>query len=256
MHPGAWLLWGISGGAAALSTTNPFYLVVLWMAAWFVHSVHHDRGAPGARSFHVLASFGAAAIVTRTALVLFGDVTAAHVTAAFYEGLRLAVLLGIFGAFNSVADPADLIRLAPRRWHEPALAAALVLSLAPRTIAAAAQVRSAQRLRGLEIRGVRSFVALAVPVLANGMDQALTLAESMDARGHGRGGRSRYRATRWDRRALIVAAAGVACAAAFVASPNGLLTPSTWPPEWPEADVRLVAAAAVLGLPGLLRRAP
>ena len=135
---------------------------------------------------------------------------------AALEGARLAALLIVFGTFNAVTDPSAVVRLAPRRFHEPALAASLALSIAPRTIASAARVREAQQLRGIRIPRWRSLPALAVPVLATGMEEAVTLAESMDARGHGRGRRTRYRPERWTAAAVLVAAAATVAAGAFL----------------------------------------
>ena len=90
----------------------------------------------------------------RTALVFFGTVDAANVAYAALEGARLAALLIVFGTFNAVTDPFGVVRLAPRRFHEPALAAALALSIAPRTIAMAAPgARGAAAARASTPRG-------------------------------------------------------------------------------------------------------
>lgn len=238
-----------------MSTTNPFYLLPVLGAAWVVHAAHRNAG-PHARSFRIFLVFGAMTIVTRTLLVFLfpASVTTGVIANAFLEGLRLAVLLTVFGAFNSVADPFGVLRLAPRRFHEPALAAALALSIAPRTIASVGRVREAQRMRGIEIRGLRALPALAVPVLETGMEDAVTLAESMDARGHGRGRRTRYRPQHWGPDSLLTAGAGIASAAVFLAAMTGdeALAVSTFPLVWPDAAPVLVAAACLLGLPAFL----
>lgn len=253
MHPAAWLAWAGCAGLASMATTNPFYLVPLAASAALVHAAcRHD--APSARAFRTFATFAAVALVVRTALVLLGPVDASNVAAAFLEGLRLAVMLVVFGTFNSVADPFGVLRLAPRRFHEAALAAALALSIAPRTIDAARRVREAQRMRGLARARWRALPALAVPVLETGMEEAVALAESMDARGHGRGRRSRYRPDRWDARAVAVAAAagcGLAVFAGAALRGWGALVVSTWPLAWPDASPALVAVALSFALPAL-----
>ena len=257
MHPGAWFAWVLCAGVVVLLTTNPFYLLPLVAAAWLVHAAHKLPG-PQSRSFKIFLLFGCVTIVTRTVLVFFGGaVTRESAAAAAAEGLRLAVLLVLFGTFNSVSDPFRLLRLAPRRWHEPALAAALALSFTPRTIDSVGRVREAQRLRGLDVRRWRSWPALAVPVLETGMEEAVTLAESMDARGHGRGRRTRYRPDRWRTGASLIAGVSVLAALTFVtaarASAGGLLV-STYPLRWPEANALLVAAALTFAFPGFLPR--
>ena len=254
MHQGAWLLWALSGGLVAMTTTNPFYLLPLLGVAWVVHAAC-GRTGPQARSFRIFLIFGALTICTRTALVLFlPDIQWGNIVEAAMEGLRLAVLLTVFGAYNTVSDPFGVLRLSPRRWHEPALAASLALSMAPRTIAAVSTVREAQRLRGIEVRRWRSLPALAVPVLETGMEESVVLAESMDARGHGRGRRTRYRPERWGRQATVVAMASVfavlvAGAALFGDDPS--LALSAWPLAWPEVSPVMLAAIVALSVPAL-----
>jgi energy-coupling factor transport system permease protein len=187
--------------------------------------------------------------------VFLGTVSGANVTASFLEGLRLGTLLVVFGAFNSVTDPYGLVRMTPRHFHEPALAAALALSIAPRTVASVGQVREAQRLRGLPVSGLRSLTALAVPVLERGMEEALTLAESMDARGHGSGRRSRYRPQPWGADSVAVAVSSLAAAGVFLSASFGrwaVLHPTLWPIAAPPAGPLLVVTIAALALPGFL----
>jgi energy-coupling factor transport system permease protein len=254
VHPAAWALWSLSAGAVILSTNNPFYLLPVFAAAWVVQAVHRRQG-PASHSFALLAVFGLITIITRTAFVLFAEVTAAAVLFHLLEGLRLAVLLAVFGAFNAVVDPFRILRLAPRRFHEPALAAALAVSIAPRTIASVAQIRESQRLRGMDVRRWRHWAALAVPVLETGMDDSISLAESMDARGHGRGRRSRYRPEHWGAPSTGVALAGVCAWAVFLVFQRiggGELQVITDPVTWPGATAAVTAAVILFALPALL----
>jgi len=257
-HPGMWIAWATCAGVVAFATTDPFYLALLVAVAWFVYAAHRAPGPTG-RSFRVFMVAGLAAMGIRTLLVFLGTVNVENVAYAAFEGMRLAALLIVFGTFNAVTDPFGVVRLAPRRFHEPALAAALALSIAPRTIETVGRVREAQELRGIRTTRLRSLPALAVPVLATGMEQAVTLAESMDARGHGRGRRSRYRPERWSGAAVVSAVAAAAAAVVFAiawlgGSGGDGLQPSTFPLLWPAADPILLGAIALLAVPGLSRR--
>lgn len=254
MHPAAWIVWSLGAAIATMTTTNPFYLALVFASAWVVHAAHHRIG-PEARSFRIFLIVGAVTLATRTVLVFFGPVTAGSIATAFLEGLRLAVLLTVFGAFNSVADPYGVLKLAPRRFHEPALAAALALSIAPRTIASVARVREAQHMRGINVSGWRRVPALAVPVLETGMEEAVVLAESMDARGHGRGTRTRYRPVRWRVRAVMTALAGAVGGSAFavaVVAGDTSLTTSTFPLEWPLPSNLLLGACLLFAAPAFM----
>jgi len=256
LHPAAWILWAAAAALVALSTTNPFYLVLLIAVSWFVYSAHRRPGPEG-RSFGTFLLFALAALVLRIALVLLGTKSPGNIYYAALEGLRLGTLLVVFGTFNSVSDPFGVLRLAPRRFHEPALAAALALSIAPRTMVAVGRVREAQELRGINLSKWRALPALAVPVLESGMEEAVTLAESMDSRGHGRGARSRYRPQRWSYAAVLTAIGGALAAAAFVTSGiagRGALIPPTDPPVWPQVSVALAAAELLLAVPGFFPR--
>jgi energy-coupling factor transport system permease protein len=253
VHPGAWIVWATCAGMITFTTTNPFYLAVVVAVSFFVYAAQRIPG-PAARSFRVFAIAGLVTMAVRTSLVFLGTVDAGNVAFAALEGARLATLLIVFGTFNAVTDPFGVVRLAPRRFHEPALAAALALSIAPRTIAMAGRVREAQTLRGIPTSW-RTLPALAVPVLETGMEEAVTLAESMDARGHGRGRRTRYRPARWTPGAIAMAVAAVAAAAVFVAAAwtqRGDLHPSTSPLAWPEVGPFLVAAIGLLAVPAFL----
>jgi energy-coupling factor transporter transmembrane protein EcfT len=254
LHPGTWLVWASCAGLIAIGTTNPFYLLPLASAAWIVRAACAQPG-PGAASFRIFARFAVGAVVVRTALVAFGPIGPGSVAGAALEGFRLGVLLIVFGTFNTVAAPARILKLAPRRWHEASLAAALALSTVPRTVAAIARVREAQRLRGLEVARFRSLPALAVPVLQNGLSDAIVLAESMDARGHGRGRRSRYRPEPVTAASIVTGGLACAAAAVFVAAGltgNGDLSPSMIPPAWPDVAVVLVAASLSLAAPAVI----
>jgi energy-coupling factor transport system permease protein len=255
VHPGAWITWATCAGIVAFTTTNPWYLAVLVAVSWFVYAAHRVEG-PAARSFRVFLLFGVVTMLVRTALVFFGTIDTASVAFAALEGARLAVILVVFGTFNAVTDPFGVLRLAPRRFHEPALAAALALSIAPRTISSIRRVREAQAMRGIEVRRWRTLPALVVPVLETGMEEAMTLAESMDARGHGRGRRSRYRPQPWTWAGVATASIGFVAACVFVGAAArgfGDLHPSTDPLEWPLVSPALVGTIVALALPGIFR---
>lgn len=257
MHPAAWLVWATCAGLVTFTTTNPLYLALMVAVAWFVYVTNRVPGET-ARSFRVFAFAGIVTMAMRTALAFLGTVDAGSVAFAALEGARLATLLIVFGTFNAVTDPFGIVRLAPRRFHEPALAAALALSIAPRTVSMVGQVREAQRVRGLRRSGWRSLASLALPVLENGMEHAVTLAESMDSRGHGRGRRTRYRPARWTLDAVLTVAFALIAGGAFMlAAWNGVggLHPSTLPLTVPRASPILVLAIGILAVPGFLSRA-
>ncbi len=77
----------------------------------------------------------------------------------------------------------------PRAFHELGLVVAVGVAFVPTTITAIHDVREADQARtgGRPVRRGR-LIRQIVPVLENGLERAVTLAESMDSRGFARGG--------------------------------------------------------------------
>ena len=102
------------------------------------------------------------------------------------QAFAVVGVMAAFGAFNSVVSHHELLQSAPAAFHEPGLVVTVALALVPSTIAATRAVREADRARtGGRIARRGRLVRLVVPVLESGMERAVGLAESMDARGFG-----------------------------------------------------------------------
>jgi energy-coupling factor transport system permease protein len=117
---------------------------------------------------------------------LGGPITGEALLNAFVSGLRLAVLITCFGAANALAHPARLARILPAALYEVGVAIVVALTFVPQLAESLVRVRSAQRLRGRSIAGLRGLRGVAVPVLEEALERAISLAASMDSRGYGR----------------------------------------------------------------------
>ena len=130
------------------------------------------------------------------------------------EGFAIVGVMGVFGAFNSVVSHSELVQSTPRAFYEVGLVVVVGLAFVPSTLAAIHDVREADRARtgGRVVRRGR-LLRQVVPVLELGLERAVTLAESMDARGFARAGASpRDRIAGWCGVASLLALGG-----AFVA---------------------------------------
>lgn len=213
MHPLAWWAWALALAVASTRTTNPVVLVLVLAAVVLVVGVRRGDG-PGARAFRGYLLLGAGVVVLRilfhvlvgikspgpvlldlprvasppwaVGVELLGPVTLTGLLTAAYAGLRLATLIICFGAANALADPRRTLRSLPAALHQVGTAVVIAVSVAPQLVASAAEVRRAQRLRGLEPRGMRAVLSTAVPVLTDALDRSLALAASMDSRGYAR----------------------------------------------------------------------
>ena len=216
LHPLAVWAWAGAVGLAASRTRNVVLVLSLLAGLAVVVLVARQRTrAPSSRVFAAFLRLGIAIIVVRIVFsivfgtgstggqVLFelpqvalpdwmagirlgGPVTSEMLGQAVADGLWLATVLACVGAATAVADPADLLRAVPGALYELGVSVVVALSFTPRLIDDAVRARQARRLRGQTMRGLRAWNRTALGVIEGGLDQAVTLAASMDARGYGR----------------------------------------------------------------------
>lgn len=139
------------------------------------------------------------------------DVTSEELSEALFQGLRLIAVGLAFAAYVLLLD-LDRLLLAGGRLRRSVLAIALATRLLPTLERDAAGFVEALRGRGVAVEGLRGHARLLSPLVAGSLERSLNLAESMEARGFGRPGRTRAPAppwTSWDR-------LGLACAALVV----------------------------------------
>jgi energy-coupling factor transport system permease protein len=118
--------------------------------------------------------------------------------ALVFGAINGLVLVGFLLAFNVLyqALPTQaLIRLIPRALFPVAVVISIAVSFVPTTLEQFYQIRDAQRMRGHQVRGVRDWLPLFMPLLVGGLERALQLAEAMTARGFGSLGTAQGQAT-------------------------------------------------------------
>lgn len=213
LHPGAWWLWAAGLAVAASRTTNPLLLLLIVAVAGYVVSARRSQ-APWARSFGFFLKLGLIVIAIRvvfqaivaapigtTILVtlpsftlpeimagvrLGGPITAESLIAALYDGMRLATILICIGAANSLASPARLLKAVPSALYEFGLSIVIAVTFTPQLVTDLDRIRTARRLRGRAVGGVRGTAGAALPVLEGALERSITLAAAMDSRGYGR----------------------------------------------------------------------
>jgi energy-coupling factor transport system permease protein len=239
-HANTWLVWAIAATASLQIAPSPVYVALVIAIATLVVSVY-GLDSPYARAYPVLVGVAvvfAALRVALTALTTHGGpdvlfrlpsftmpdwlggftvgstIEAPIVAQAAHEGFVIVGVVAVFAAFNAVVSHHELVQSLPRAFHELGLVVAVGVAFVPTTITAIHDVREADRMRtgGRPVRRGR-LVRQIVPVLENGLERAITLAESMDSRGFARGETSSA-----ERAAAWCGAAGLlALGAAFVA---------------------------------------
>jgi energy-coupling factor transport system permease protein len=146
------------------------------------------------------------------------DVTSEELEEALFQGLRLAAVGLAFAAYALLVD-LDRLLQAGGRLRRSVLAVALATRLVPTLERDAAGYVEALRGRGVVVEGLRGRARLLSPLVAGSLERSLNLAESMDARGFGRAGRTRAPSPPWgslDRVALAGAVLAVAAGALWL----------------------------------------
>jgi energy-coupling factor transport system permease protein len=146
------------------------------------------------------------------------DITSEEVSEALFQSLRLIVVGLAFAAYALLLD-LDGLLLAGGRLRRSVLAVALATRLVPTLERDAAGYVEALRGRGLVVEGVRGRARLISPLVAGSLERSLNLAESMEARGFGRPGRTRAPSPPWstiDRLAIVAAVAVVVMGALWL----------------------------------------
>lgn len=235
-HSGAWLGWALAGAGAVQLAPSPVYVALVIGIAWLIVEMFAEDG-PYRRAFPALLLVGVifslvrvtlAALTTHNGIdiwvtlpevtvprllggfTLGGTIEAGVVLWALASGFTIIGMMAVFGAFNAIASHYELVQSSPRVFHELGLVVTVALAFVPSTIESVSAVREADRARtgGRIVRRGRAL-RLVVPVLERGLERAIALSESMDARGFGRGGASRHdRAAGWCGLAGMLAFAG------------------------------------------------
>jgi energy-coupling factor transport system permease protein len=146
------------------------------------------------------------------------DVTSEEISEALFQSLRLIAVGLAFAAYALLLD-LDGLLLAGARLRRSVLAVALATRLVPTLERDAAGYVEALRGRGLVVEGVRGRARLISPLVAGSLERSLNLAESMEARGFGRPGRTRAPSPPWtvlDRLAIVAAVAVVVMGALWL----------------------------------------
>lgn len=202
-----WLLWVLTTLVAASSARNPLYSVLLALVTTVVGTVcaptDEEAGGPGAIlsplrfatiAIPLSALFNALTVHTGETVLfrlpgwlplLGGPVTLEAIVFGAQNGLVLTVIFAGFAVFNQVTPVRDLVRLAPRAFHEIGVIVSIALTFVPQTTRSLRRIRQAQAVRGHRMEGLRDWPPIVVPLLVSGLERSMGLAEAMVARGYG-----------------------------------------------------------------------
>jgi energy-coupling factor transport system permease protein len=201
-QPWAWISWLIATIVILSITRNPLYLVLILMCILFVGLNLRRAGSDVSRPFSLwklaawillLATIFNALTSHYGETVLFtipgnlplisGRVTVEAIVYGVTNGLVLTGMLASFTVLNLALPVRDLISLIPRAFFPVAVVTSIAVTYLPTTLRQFQQIREAQAIRGHQMRTLRDWLPLWMPLLVGGLEHAMQLAEAMTARG-------------------------------------------------------------------------
>jgi energy-coupling factor transport system permease protein len=198
----AWVVWTLITAVLATTTRNPFYILILLLAARLVSLNWGGKAGPFQlpllRLLIIILTFstlfnlffvhlGQTVLFTLPAdwPLVGGPITLEAAVYGAINGFMLFTLLVVFISFNNIVPGSDLVHLTPRLFHNLGLVTLIALTYVPETRRHWQKIQEAQAIRGHQVRGWRDWRPILIPLLVGGMERAMSLAEAMVARGYG-----------------------------------------------------------------------
>lgn len=201
-QPWAWVGWLVTTLVILSITRNPLYLLLVLLCIVFVGITLRQSGAGLVRPFSLwklaawiimLATIFNALTSHYGLTVLFtipgkfplisGYVTLEAVVYGLTNGLVLTGMLASFNVLNQAIPVRDMVGLIPRAFFPLAVVTSIAVTYLPTTMRQFRQIREAQAIRGHQMRTLRDWLPLWIPLLVGGLEHAMQLAEAMTARG-------------------------------------------------------------------------
>jgi energy-coupling factor transport system permease protein len=201
-QPWVWVIWLVTVLVMLSITRNPLYLMIILLCIFFVGLALQKAGAESIRPFSfwkiaiwiIIFATGFNALTShygQTVLftipgrlpLLSGNVTLEAIVYGATNGLILIGMLASFMVLNMALPVRDLISLVPRAFFPVAVVTSIAVTYLPTTLRQFQQIREAQAVRGHQMRSLRDWLPLLMPLLVGGMEHAMQLAEAMTARG-------------------------------------------------------------------------
>jgi energy-coupling factor transport system permease protein len=200
-----WVFWLVTNLVILSISRNPLYLVLILLSITFVGITLRQYGSDLLRPisiwklavwiillatiFNALTSHYGSTIffvLPGNIPLISGKITLEAMVYGAINGLILTGMLASFSVLNQALPVRDLISLIPRAFFPMAVVISIAVTYMPTTVRQFQQIREAQAVRGHQMRSVRDWLPLLMPLLIGGLEHAMQLAEAMTARGFAR----------------------------------------------------------------------
>lgn len=200
VHTYAWIIWLISGLVVITTTRNPLIILLVDL----ILLVIHIWISPNPKStIKLFMRFSLSVLALSTILNMFisrfgetvlfsiptripllgGNYTLEAMIYGFTNGLILIGMFTLFMILNKVVAVHSLVRLIPQAFQPIAVVTTIAITFIPASQKQFQAIRDAQAIRGQQLRKIRDWLPLIIPLLIGGLERAMQIAEAMTARG-------------------------------------------------------------------------
>ncbi len=199
LHTWAWLTWIICSLILVSSTRNPLYLVIidlllvliqtqtgsaLWSPKFFIRFALSIMVLSAVFNL-IISRFGETILFTlpQTIPLLGGNYTLEAAVYGFTNGLVLIGMFTVFNILNQVIPVRSLVGLIPKAFQPIAVVTTIAITFIPNTKKQFFAIKEAQAIRGQQMKGIKDWLPLFIPLLIGGLERAMQVAEAMTAGG-------------------------------------------------------------------------
>lgn len=200
-----WLCWGVAATVPPLILRNPFILLEMFVIVltvrlscvpplpdrlrgwqWFVRLATFLVGIGVV--FNVLTVHAGDRVLLAMPHfwpIIGGDLTLNALAYGVMSAFAVIILLLVGTTVFALLQWSEVLRIVPARLSPIAVAGSVAWAFLPQLGVAMREIREANLARGRHIHGARQLLSLLIPLLAGSLEQALTTAEALEARGFG-----------------------------------------------------------------------
>ncbi|MFN2135360.1 MAG: energy-coupling factor transporter transmembrane component T [Candidatus Promineifilaceae bacterium] len=198
----AWIVWLLCTSILVLYLRNPLYHIIILLSALIIKQAYGHLGSA------LKISFWRFALVILVFSILFnvllvhigqtvllelpdslwlvgGPLTLEAAVSGAANALVLITLFAVFLTFNALVPTSELVASMPRALSNVSIVVLIAMTYVPETLAQLERVREAQAVRGHDVRGLRDWRPIVIPLLIGGLERSMNLAETMVSRGFG-----------------------------------------------------------------------